>query len=80
MSEKGEYIKIRPGTYTVGGYTEKFTSNGHACTRCNGRGHFMPEQVGHDKWEEKQCESCRGSGLLRAVVTVHWSAQTQKKD
>jgi DnaJ-class molecular chaperone len=43
------------------------------CPVCNGRKGFRYEK-GRNLYEEKSCTHCKGSGKVKAVVTIDWLA------
>lgn len=67
MSKKETTIRIEPPGRI---HTEGFVSGGHRCRYCGGRGGFPKE--GPDGTTEEVCHDCRGTGEVRAVVTVEW--------
>jgi len=73
MSKLSENIKITPPEF-FGGINkgEAFTSHGHKCTHCNGRGYFQ-EQKGNGDYERTPCKVCKGAGKLQAKIVIGWS-------
>lgn len=52
--------------------TERFTSRGHKCPYCGGRGYFIADLLMPGVGTIKECPDCDGTGLLTAAVTVEW--------
>lgn len=79
MSKKSEILTIEPSRFWGRIHDECYTSGGHDCSYCNGRGYFTPVQVGHDEYEDNPCPVCKGTGRLKAEVTIHWAPDNKEQ-
>lgn len=78
MSELKDHLTITPPRFYTGGTVgEAFSSPGHKCTYCNGKGCFTNE-IGREEYETKLCPVCNGSKVLRAMVAIKWVPDTEK--
>lgn len=71
MSKQNHVIEITPPEYQK--VWEKYEYVNYRCPVCNGQGNFLPNQIGHDKWETKECDYCGGTGRVKANVEIKWS-------
>jgi hypothetical protein len=78
MSKKSEILTIEPGSFNGSSHDEHYISAGHVCSYCNGRGYFMPTQIGYNKYIGNPCPVCAATGRLKAEVTIHWVPDTKK--
>lgn len=73
MSKITELLELRPDHgCTRGGRDERLISKGHQCPECYGNGWHWAEE-GKD-YVKDPCSVCNGTGMVDAVVTVHWQA------
>lgn len=79
MSRISEILTIEPGSFFGSIHDERYTSTGHDCSYCNGRGRFAPIQVGRDEYEENPCPVCGGTGRLKAEITIHWAPDNKQE-
>jgi hypothetical protein len=77
MSEKQQILIINPPAHRQ--KSSDFFYAGFKCPACGGLGHSLPVQVGYDKYEQKECEFCGGTGGLEAHVRVKWVPENSKK-
>ncbi len=72
MSKKRAIFEIYPEHLSPGGrFSEMFISDNHKCCYCQGNGWFWGrDDVGENIKEP--CPICKGSGMLRAIVTIKW--------
>ena len=75
MSKKSEILTIEPGDFYGFIHDEHYLSTGHECSYCNGRGYFIPTQVGYNEYKENRCPVCKGTGWLKAEITIHWVSE-----
>ena len=79
MSKEKRIIEITPGRLSPGGrMADRIESRGHCCPYCQGNGYHWQE----DKWQERykhECQICKGSGRLDAVITIEWKSEESKK-
>ena len=76
MSSKHRIVFVTPPLY--GSLEERFTSRGHRCGYCQGKGGFaVGTPYGDSGW--KPCPVCKGSGRMDAEVTVKWKPQETDK-
>ncbi|MDD4116494.1 MAG: hypothetical protein PHG27_13070 [Massilibacteroides sp.] len=71
MSNQKHVIEIVPPEYQQ--IREEYEFVNYQCPVCNGQGHFLPCQVGHDEWETTECDYCGGSGRVKAKIEIKWS-------
>lgn len=67
MSKKKELIEVAP-PQRIG--VEKLVTRPHKCPYCSGKGWHWSD--GPRGTEKKQCPDCRGAGMVRGVVSIHW--------
>jgi DnaJ-class molecular chaperone len=79
MSEVKQILELSPVVSVSGLNTETITINGFECPACSGRGHFMAEKVGHDEWQQQNCDHCGGSGEMCADILVQWIKNKKNK-
>nr|DAV64437.1 MAG TPA: chaperone protein [Caudoviricetes sp.] len=79
MSQFDEILTIVPKEFEECKSPETFVSKVHDCPRCNGRGYFLPTQIGYDEWQNNPCEACNGTGKIRATVTIQWSPESSNQ-
>lgn len=72
MSAQKHVIEVSPPEYQQ--VRERYEFHNYKCPVCNGQGHFLPEQVGHDEWRTPVCDYCEGTGKVKAKVKIEWSA------
>lgn len=78
MSSLHEMLELDPGNVLPGCTREDYTGIPHRCGYCRGAGVFgIP--TGKDEYREERCPVCKGSGLLRAEVTIQWEPVKSKK-
>ena len=77
MSKISEILELKPDHgCTRGGRDEELLSKGHTCPECHGNGwHYTVGEK--DRWREA-CSICNGTGMVDAVVTIHWQASKGK--
>ena len=71
MSNQKHVIEILPPEQQQ--VWEKYEFVNYKCPACNGRGHFMTEQVGYDEFVSPECDYCEGTGRVKASVEINWS-------
>jgi hypothetical protein len=77
MSKRKDVIVIDPPKLFLKNRTmETYSIKGFECPNCQGRGHFMPREIGKDEYEEVPCEACFGTGRLRADIIIQWCAES----
>ncbi|WP_099465906.1 zinc finger-like domain-containing protein [Parabacteroides provencensis] len=69
MSIKQNSILVIPPEYQE--VWEKISFTGYRCPVCNGQKSFS-EQVGYNQYEEKACDYCKGTGKVKAEITINW--------
>lgn len=69
MSEIRRYLGVGVDIYTSS--VEEIDLNDFVCPQCNGNGRFT------DNYSEipTPCRKCKGSGVLKAKITIEWEAQ-----
>ena len=73
MSKISEILELKPDHgCTRGGRAEELLSKGHTCPECHGNGWHW-EMDGKDS-VKVPCSICNGTGMVDAVVTIHWEA------
>lgn len=76
MSKAKKIVEIEPnGRIDV----EKFEFTGYKCPHCSGRGKYVNE-VGRDKYEESDCDFCKGAGKVQCSVIVIWLPQFEEME
>lgn len=79
MSKKLTTIEISPPDNLREVNIEQFFSSGHECSYCKGNGFFWGENdVGETV--KTRCPVCKGSGMIRAVITVEWGWEMMGED
>lgn len=73
MSKTNKMLILKP---SYKGLTETIVSGGYKCEYCQGNGYFWKEE-GFEHVKDP-CPVCKGSGRLKAVVTIEW--KPTKKD
>lgn len=76
MSKKSAIITIEPPVYKVD--TEKLEETGFPCPYCFGLGGWV-EQIGRNEYFEKKCPVCQGAKQIKAVITIGWLPDFNKK-
>lgn len=71
MSNKKSIIEVSPSSYSF--KEENFDIKGFTCSKCNGNKVFI-DQIGHDKFKEKTCSFCKGTGRIKASIKITWNA------
>ncbi len=71
MSNQKHIIEVQPPEHQQ--IRENYVFCNYKCPVCNGRGYFLPRQVGHDEWEIAECDYCGGSGRIKAKIEIKWS-------
>lgn len=74
MSELKRMIEISPNIY--GRREEKYEYNGFTCMSCGGTGWVDVDPL-HSP-ERVACSLCKGSGKMKAVVSVQWVGDENK--
>lgn len=77
MSKIKETIELKPDHgCTRGSHDERLVSKGYECPECHGNGwHWKGD--GKDYFKDP-CDVCNGTGMVDAVITVHWQASDYK--
>jgi DnaJ-class molecular chaperone len=58
---------------------ESQTSGGYGCSYCHGNGFFWKAQEGTKDRFKEACPVCKGSGKLKAVITIEWLPDKDNK-
>lgn len=74
MSKKQQSFLLTAPLFAVDLPVEKEEFFGFPCSTCGGSGWHWGEDERGDR-TKIDCRVCQGSGKLKAVVTVEWSAQ-----
>jgi DnaJ-class molecular chaperone len=54
---------------------ETFTSGGHTCPYCNGKGQVCGRQTGPGEYGMDSCPVCGGTGSLQAEINIRWTPE-----
>jgi hypothetical protein len=64
---------IEPDKGEHGRVPHTFVSGGHECPSCGGyKGHY--NEISRNEREFLPCTFCKGTGIVRAIITVKWEA------
>lgn len=77
MSVKQQALLLSPSLFPDEHPMEKEVFNGIPCAHCHGNGQFW----GTDEKREsvkKDCPVCKGTGMLKAVVTISWEPDVKR--
>lgn len=72
MSAKQQALLLSPPLFPDEYPTEEEVFHGIPCAHCHGNGWFW----GMD--EKRNCPVCKGTGILKAVVTVSWEPDEKR--
>lgn len=68
MSKINNVIELNAPPSTISGIpTEHIETFSHKCSYCGGNGWIWGAE------EKRDCPICKGSGKLKAVVSIEWS-------
>jgi DnaJ-class molecular chaperone len=56
-------------------FKETFTSHGHTCPYCNGKGAVCGRQTGDWEYDAETCPVCDGKGSLQAEIIIRWTPE-----
>lgn len=71
MSQIVKHLELHPRRYDDLEYEELHIVRGFLCPNCCARGYLGG--IAHNE-EKYPCPSCKGTGLLKAIVTVRWAS------
>jgi hypothetical protein len=74
MSDKKQILEVFPPS-REGECAEKTVLHYFMCPDCNGNGYRRNWEARRDETDTVPCNRCKGTGRLRALVTVAWEAE-----
>ena len=77
MSQKQNTLLISPPQFGTG--QEKEVFEGYECAYCNGNGYHW-SNIAEAEQVKKPCPKCRGTGKVKALVTIDWTPDGEIKN
>lgn len=78
MSKKEQGLLITPPLFPAENPQESETFSGFNCGYCFGNG-WIPALGERNERVHEECKVCKGSGKLKAIVTISWIPDKKEK-